>query len=227
VAARGRPEASSMAKTRRTWRLWIGSGLVAAALVGAGFLLFASAATRPPPELPPKADGIVALTGTQQRIAVAAELLSRGQAKRLLVTGINRQATRGEIRQLTGLGEDLFDCCVDLGYEAQNTIGNAEETSAWVKQHGFSTLIVVTSSYHMPRSLVELGRVMPKVRLIPYPVVSEPFRRGDWWTRPGLVRLLAYEYVKFLPSAARFALARLVHTLEPSAVATVEPPSRS
>lgn len=200
--------------------------MVAAALVGIGFLLFAAAATRPPPELPPKADGIVALTGTQQRIAVAAKLLSTGQAKRLLVTGINRQATRGEIRRLTGLDAALFDCCVDLGYEAQNTIGNAEETSAWIKQHGFSTLIVVTSSYHMPRSLVELGRVMPNVTLIPYPVVSESFRRGDWWMRPGLVRLLAAEYVKFLPSAARFVLARLVHSFEPGAAATVGPPSR-
>ena len=124
-----------MARTRRTRQLWIGLGLAAVALLGAGFLLFAGAATRPPQEPPPKADGIVALTGTQQRIAVAAELLSKGHAKRLLVTGINRKATSGEIRQLTGLRTALFDCCVDLGYEAQDTIGNAEETLAWVKQH--------------------------------------------------------------------------------------------
>lgn len=215
-----------MARTRRTWRLWIGSGLTAIALLGAGFLVFADAATRPPAELPLRADGIVALTGTQQRISVAAQLLARERARRLLVTGINRQATSGEIRRLTGLGQRLFDCCVDLGYEAQNTIGNAEETRAWAREHGFTTLIVVTSSYHMPRSLVELGRVMPEVELIPHPVVSGPLRRGDWWTSPGLVRLLASEYVKFLPSAARFALARLVYTLEPSAVATAQPPGR-
>lgn len=216
-----------MARTRRRWRLWVGSGLVAIALLGAGFLVFANAATRPPAELPPKADGIVALTGTQERISVAAQLLAREHARRLLVTGINRQATSAEIRRLTGLDASLFDCCVDLGYEAQNTIGNAEETRAWAEQHEFSRLIVVTSSYHMPRSLVELGRVMPGVELIPYPVVSGPLRRGEWWTRPALIRLLASEYVKFLPSAARFALARLVHTLEPNAVATAQSPARS
>lgn len=216
-----------MTRTRRTWRLWIGAGLAAVVLLGAGFLVFADAATRAPAEPPHKADGIVALTGTQQRISAAAQLLAKEHARRLLVTGINRQATSGEIRRLTGLGERLFECCVDLGYEAQDTIGNAEETRAWAEEHGFSKLIVVTSSYHMPRSLVELGRVMPEVELIPYPVVSGPLRRGDWWTSPGLVRLLAAEYVKFLPSAARFALARLVHTLEPSAVATAQPPGRS
>ena len=216
-----------MARTRRRWRLWVGSGLVAIALLGADFLVFANAATRPPAELPPKADGIVALTGTQERISVAAQLLARERARRLLVTGINRQATSAEIRRLTGLDASLFDCCVDLGYEAQNTIGNAEETRAWAEQHEFSRLIVVTSSYHMPRSLVELGRVMPGVELIPYPVVSGPLRRGEWWTRPALIRLLASEYVKFLPSAARFALARLVHTLEPNAVATAQSPARS
>lgn len=189
-------------------------------------MIFASAATRPPALPMQKADGIVALTGTQQRISAAAELLARGQAERLLVTGVNRMATSGEIRRLTRLGRAKFECCVDLGYEAQDTIGNAEETLAWAKKHGFSTLIVVTSSYHMPRSLVELGRVMPGVKLIPYPVVSGQLRRG-WWTSPGVVRLLAAEYLKFLPSAARFALARLVHTLEPSAIATAKAPRSS
>lgn len=214
-----------MARTRRAWRLGFGLSLVVAGLLG-GFVLFAQAATRQPALPLEKADGIVALTGTQQRISAAAQLLAKGLGKRLLVTGVNRQATSGEIRRLTGLGERLFDCCVDLGYEAQDTIGNADETQVWAREHGFSTLIVVTSSYHMPRSLVELGRVMPDVKLIPYPVMSGHLRRGTWWMNPGLVRLLAAEYLKFLPSAARFAVVRLVDQIEPRAVATAEPSSR-
>ena len=64
----------------------------------------------------------------------------------------------------------MFECCVDIGYEAQDTPGNADETMHWAADQGFSKLIIVTSSYHMPRSLTELGRVMPDVRLVPYPV---------------------------------------------------------
>lgn len=216
-----------MAKRQRAWRVGIGLSLAAALLVILGFVMFAGAATRQPALPLPKADGIVALTGTQQRISAAARLLADGHAKRLLVTGVNRQATSDEIRRLTRLAKGLFDCCVDLGYEAQDTVGNAEEARAWAQANNFTSLIVVTSSYHIPRSLVELGRVMPEVRLIPYPVIASQHRQGDWWTSPESIRLLAAEYLKFLPSAARFALARVVRTIEPRAVATAEPPSRS
>jgi Uncharacterized conserved protein len=214
-----------MVRARRKWRFWIGTGLIALAALGIGFVVFANAVlSEAPASQPHKADGIVALTGTQQRISVAAELLARGLAKRLLVTGVNRQATGEEIRRLTQLDQRLFDCCVDLGYEAQNTIGNAEETRAWVQQHGFTSLIVVTSSYHMPRTLVELGRVMPDVELIPYPVAFGQARDGAWWTNPALVRLLVAEYLKFLPSAARYALARLVNS---QGIAAAKIPDRS
>ncbi len=215
-----------MAMMRRAWRLGFGLSVPVAALLG-GFVLFAQSATQPAALPSQKADGVVALTGTQRRISVAGQLLAKGLGKRLLVTGVNRQTTSEEIRQLTGLGERIFDCCVDLGYEAQDTIGNAEETQAWARKHGFSTLIVVTSSYHMPRSLVELGRVMPDIKLIPYPVVGGPFRNGNWWKSPGLIRLLVAEYLKFLPSAARYGVVRLVDRMEPRALATAEPSSRS
>ncbi|HEX7074629.1 MAG TPA: YdcF family protein [Hyphomicrobiaceae bacterium] len=214
-----------MTTMRRAWRLGFGFGLLVAALV-VGFFLFARSAMHPAPSAVQKADGIVALTGTQSRISAAGQLLAKGLGKRLLVTGVNRQTTGAEIRQLAGLGEGLFDCCVDLGYEAQDTIGNATETQAWAAKHGFSTLIVVTSSYHMPRSLVELGRVMPDVALIPYPVTG-PFQKESWWKSPGLIRLLLAEYLKFLPSAARYAVLRLVDGMEPRALATAEPSDRS
>src|SRR5262249_15369043 len=75
---------------------------------------------------------------------------------------------------------------------------------------GFSKLIIVTSSYHMPRTLAELGRVMPRAKLIPYPVVSRNFRTEPWWTHLATARLLFSEYVKFLMAAARHTPARLL-----------------
>ena len=75
---------------------------------------------------------------------------------------------------------------------------------------GLRTLIVVTSGYHMPRSLAELAIAMPDVELIAHPVVAKAARQRAWWLQPGLVRLLATEYAKFLPVAARYAVARHV-----------------
>jgi len=54
-----------------------------------------------------------------------------------------------------------FECCVDLDYTAVNTIGNAVETRRWALNHGFHSLVVVTSNYHMPRAMLELSHQLP------------------------------------------------------------------
>ena len=43
------------------------------------------------------------------------------------------------------------------------TRGNAAETAEWARAHQVRSLIVVTSAYHMPRALAELGRDLPDV----------------------------------------------------------------
>ena len=73
-------------------------------------------------------------------------------------------------------------CCVDLDYSAQNTLGNAVETRRWAMDRGLHSLIVVTSSYHMPRAMAELANQLPDVALIPYPVVSDKLRIEPWWS---------------------------------------------
>lgn len=176
----------------------------------AGFVIFASSVSHFAPGTGVQADGIVMLTGGEHRLSEAARLLSEGRARRLLISGANRVATRQDLYRNSGLSQDLFEEKVDIGYAAHDTIGNAEETKAWASAHGFSRLIIVTSSYHMPRSLVELGRAMPSIALVPYPVVSRNFRTERWWMHGATARLLFSEYVKFLPSAARFCAARLL-----------------
>jgi uncharacterized SAM-binding protein YcdF (DUF218 family) len=193
---------------------------VAAALFAflGGFVMFASSVARYAPGSGVQADGIVVLTGGMHRLSEAAKLLSEDRGRRLLISGANRAATPQDLYRTSGLTKDRFKCCVDIGYAAHDTIGNAEETKAWAAANGFSRLIIVTSSYHMPRSLVELGRTMPATALIPYPVVSRNFRTERWWLHGATARLLFSEYLKFLPSAARFCVARLL-SWEDSALA--------
>ncbi len=179
-------------------------GLVAASLV-LGFLLFASVATRSAPEVTRAADAIVVLTGGSQRIGEAARLLRARRAKRLLISGVNRKTSEAAIRRVAQIDRTLFDCCVTLGYGARNTRGNAVEARDWQRRHKFRSLIVVTSAYHMPRSLTELALKMPDVELIAHPVVPAQFKAAPWWLHAANAKLLAREYVKFLPSAAKFA----------------------
>jgi uncharacterized SAM-binding protein YcdF (DUF218 family) len=173
-----------------------------------GFLVFASSIAHYAPPAGLQGDGIVVLTGGEHRLSEATRLLAEGRGKRLLISGVNRATTRHDLYRKSGLSTTLFER-VDVGYAAHDTSGNAEETKAWAAAHGFSRLIIVTSSYHMPRSLAEIGRAMPATALVPYPVVSSNFRTERWWMHGATARLLFFEYLKFLPSAARYCAARL------------------
>ena len=187
---------------------------VAAAAVlvafAAGFVVFARAVADYVPGQPPqRADAIVVLTGGELRLTAAARLLAEGRGARLLISGVNPQTSRADLKRLSGLSERLFTTKVDVDY-ANSTTSNAEETRAWANAKGYRRLIIVTSSYHMPRSLTELSRAMPGVVLVPHPVVPERLHARRWWTDAFTARVLLAEYVKFLPSAARYGLTRLL-----------------
>jgi uncharacterized SAM-binding protein YcdF (DUF218 family) len=169
---------------------------VLVALYVGGFILFAATLPGTPPGTQ-KADGIVALTGGGERLDTAVALLEKGVGKRLLISGANKTATREEIRKLSAGGR-RFDCCADIGYDAEDTLGNAEEAADWAAAHNFRSLIVVTAAYHMPRSLRVFASLMPHVKLIGYPVESESF--SGWWTHPRKLSMLHVEYVKYVAS---------------------------
>jgi uncharacterized SAM-binding protein YcdF (DUF218 family) len=172
------------------------SGILAALYV-AGFLLFvASLPSRP--QQPLKADGIVALTGGDARLDAAVALFEGGVGRRLLITGVNKASTKEELRLLASGGR-RFDCCADIGYAAEDTQGNAEETATWAAQHHFRSLIIVTAGYHMPRSLRLFRAEMPNVKLIAYPVEPAGIDLSAWW-RPGTLHLLHNEYLKYMAS---------------------------
>ncbi|MCJ2069646.1 YdcF family protein [Methylobacterium sp. J-030] len=185
------------------WVLGVGAGLGAIVLF-AGFLIFVSALARQERAPTDRADGIVALTGGAQRIGDAIDLLAGGYGRRLLITGVNERTSRDEIARLNPTQRALIACCVDLDYRARNTIGNAIETRRWMRAHRFSTVAVVTSNYHMPRTLVELVHALQDSdRVLPHPVVTDAFDADRWWRSPPAARLVASEYVKFLASWVR------------------------
>lgn len=194
-------------------RLIFNSLVLAFVLLTIGFLIFTRSIERNQPEPERTADGIAVLTGGVARIDEAMKLLAQQKAKRLLITGVNRTTSTGALKQLASEGDQLFSCCVDIDKEARNTIDNATETSQWVAQHHYNSIIVVTSNYHMPRALAELARVMPGVTLIPYSVVDNNVHLDRWWTYPGTTKLLISEYLKYLPALGRLGATQLVSKL--------------
>jgi uncharacterized SAM-binding protein YcdF (DUF218 family) len=181
------------------------AGLVAVGLA-TGFLVFTQAVPADEISLGENADGIVVLTGGAARISDAVELLATGHGKRLLITGVHRATTTQEIARVMPGSRHLLSCCVDLDHSAVNTLGNAEETRRWAKRRGFNSLIVVTSSYHMPRSMAELARQLPEVKLIAFPVVTDKMRAEPWWSSLPTAKLLISEYLKYIVAQVRMRL---------------------
>jgi uncharacterized SAM-binding protein YcdF (DUF218 family) len=154
---------------------------------------------------PAAADGIVVVTGGADRIEVALQLLSDGAAQRLLISGVHDRTTARSLVTRTQADPALFDCCVDLDHDALDTAGNARETARWAQERGFSSLLVVTSAYHIPRTTSEIARLLPGVELIPFPITPEdheqPAVADSDMSWP--VGLLAREFMKLQLSRVR------------------------
>jgi len=157
----------------------------------------------PAPE-PARADAIVALTlPGERRLPIAAGLLEHGKGQRVLISGVNREVRRQELRALTPGSNRLFNCCVDLGFEAEDTVGNAQEIAAWADAKGYDSLIVVTSDYHMPRALTEIRAAAPGIELTPYAVETPSLDNSRWWKAAVTARRMTLEYMKYLAALAR------------------------
>lgn len=180
--------------------------LIALMIWGLGLLAFTGRVDQSTPaKEPPVADGVVALTGASNlRLEAATKLLEEGKGQRLLISGVNREATRADVQTVTKAVKPIYDCCVDLGFAAANTVGNARETAEWAKSKSYKSLIVVTADYHMPRSMLELRAAMPQVELYAYPVKTD-LNAHRWWRTSISARRMIVEYCKYLAILGREA----------------------
>ena len=156
----------------------------------------------------PKADGIVVWTGKGGgRLEAGARLLLKKKGERLLISGVNSEISLDEIKEIVAIPEKFSDCCLDLDYEAKNTIGNAYETTAWAKALGFKHVILVTSAYHMPRAEIEMGAATSQIKVTPFPVLNQT--EGKWYLDSNRLKRLLQEYTKLLISYLKYV------TIEP------------
>ncbi|MBP5352292.1 MAG: YdcF family protein, partial [Alphaproteobacteria bacterium] len=101
-------------------------------------------------------DAIVVLTGGRNRIHEAIELLNTGLASKLFISGVPQNIQVGDIERVAGIKADVEEQ-VELGRQATNTIENAQEVADWCRQNGIKSIRLVTSNYHIPRSIADLN----------------------------------------------------------------------
>jgi uncharacterized SAM-binding protein YcdF (DUF218 family) len=150
-----------------------------------------------------KTDAIVVLTGGSLRVQSGLALLAAGKAQKLFISGVYHSTDVAALLHVSRQSPEHIACCIVLGHEADNTLGNALETAQWMRSEGFHSLRLVTASYHMPRSLLEFSRAMPDIRIIPNPVFPEQVKQRRWWAFPGTAMLFLGEYNKYLAALIR------------------------
>lgn len=171
-----------------------------------GLAAFAFSIPTEPSDRTSKADGIVVLTGGSERIEEGLSLLRGGLGRKVLVTGVAEGLALGDVLGAENARSEEVACCVELGHTAENTAGNASEAARWMAREGFTSLRLVTGSYHMPRSLLEFRRAMPETRVIANPVFPGHVKVEQWWRFRGTARLIASEYAKFLGATLKALL---------------------
>ena len=139
-----------------------------------GFLWFAVALPKPVAGAV-TTDAVIVVTGGPGRIARGLEVLDKGLADRLLVSGVDSEVRPGEFAAEFGVSPAEMACCVTLGFAAVDTRSNAAETAKWVAQKEVRSLRLVTTDWHMRRAAGELDRALPDhVTVIRDAVPSQP-----------------------------------------------------
>jgi uncharacterized SAM-binding protein YcdF (DUF218 family) len=154
-----------------------------------------------------KTDAIVVLTGGRHRLTEAINLINNGMADKLFISGVQEHISLQDLEKKNAVkiidGKEII-----LDKIATNTFENARETSSWIAKHKIASIRLVTSNYHMFRSLVEFRRWNKKSQIILHPVYSENVEIS-WWKSFYSFCFLASEYNKFIYAYFRAILYRV------------------
>ena len=149
--------------------------ILSLAFVGWFLGLFWFAVFLPGPAGKEETDAVVVLTGGSGRFDQAMDALQAGRAKRMLVSGVDPKVRRAELEEAQHIPRKLSRCCIDLDKASVDTISNARETARWLKGHGFGSVRLVTSDWHMRRAAFELRLALPSDIVLVYDAVpSQP-----------------------------------------------------
>ncbi len=142
-------------------------------------------------------EAVIALTGGKDRLQKALGLMVNNKIDKLFISGTGQNYT---VEQLTAA--PALQQKITLGPTATNTNENATESKAWIDQHHITRFYLVTSNYHMARSMIEFKDIMPDKEICPFPVFLKSFKPGAH----GYWRITFTEYNKTLYSWLRAKL---------------------
>ena len=143
-------------------------------------------------------EAIIVLTGAKHRIETGLELLKANPSKRLFITGVDSKIRKvaSVIKIFSSISRELQNK-VEFGQTATCTFENASEVKEWTESNDIHSITLVTSNYHMPRSLLVFKDAMPSQSIESYPVSSREITLDALRKDPKNILFLLKEYAKY------------------------------
>ncbi len=139
------------------------------------------------------ADCAVVLTGGPNRVREGLDLLSRGQVKKLVISGVFPNANFRDIFPLWTFYGDISEKDVVLDRRSTTTYGNAQQTLPIVEALSCRDVALVTSNLHMYRALQTFQAAYPpSIQLLPFAVSSGRPEISMWEISTEVVKSLFY-----------------------------------
>src|SRR5262245_59842703 len=124
--------------------LWIG-----------GFVLFFQNVYKHMGTTQPHVEAIVVLTGGRERLKTGFQLLCKGRANLIFISGVHPEESLKTVLKTLEVSEAVCDQDQNwlrerthLGHAATNTRENANEVAQWLKMRKITSICLVTAAYH-------------------------------------------------------------------------------
>ena len=152
----------------------------------------------------PQHSVIVSLAGGKGRIETAFELFANGTGEELFIIGAGPKTTLNSLIKI--LPKELIEKLdplrrekIYLETESRNTIENSYAITHRLKKIPIDNIILITSSYHMRRSLLILQNSLGSAaKITPFTPEKESINKGNWFRTWLGIEITAYEYAKYL-----------------------------
>lgn len=115
----------------------------------------------PQPAGDERTDGVIVLTGGEGRIPRGLDVLRAGDARLMLVSGVDPEVRPKEFAASYKVERKYMRCCITLGFEAVDTRSNAREAARWIAANDLKSVRLITTDWHMCRAAFELEQVAP------------------------------------------------------------------
>jgi len=140
-------------------------------------------------------DAIVVLAGGRGRVDEGIKLYRGGKGEHLFLVGVDPLVKKTDLypeKSGERSGDEVY-----LEKASRNTLENAIFAREMLLKYNVRSMLLITSRYHMKRSLLIFRSILPKdIAIYPHPVANRN-STDQWWSHGGSLRLLFSEFYKY------------------------------